>query len=181
MNGIKYPVQPQRAGNIVPALSPVNTAPQLFKNVAIRMARRRWLEEGIPKLFGYLAIVRHAIPTPFLPNISTSSSSERTALASSFPIKSLSWSRTHSDECLSPPSDAGSADEKKNFSTNIPRGVSIYLLETTRLAALSWIPTMSAIAPWVSLIRPLSSSLNNSLTPSIYEKSNIGFCGNSCS
>ena len=59
-------------------------------------------------------------------------SSERTALGFSVSIISLMRCRTASEECDSPSPAAAIAEVKKYFSSKMPRGDAMYLLDVTR-------------------------------------------------
>ena len=59
-------------------------------------------------------------------------------------IRLLILWRTASAEWAAVPSDEAMAAVKKNFSSNTPRGVAIYLLVVTRDTVDSCIPTASA-------------------------------------
>ena len=76
--------------------------------------------------------------------MSTSVSSESTADGASASISERMRSRTDSDECASPPDAEPSADVKKYRSSNVPRGVIMYLFTVTRLIVDSCIPIASA-------------------------------------
>src|SRR5260370_41271855 len=93
----------------------------------------------------YLATVRRAMSMPSRFKYSTSLSSDRTDWGTS---ASMSWRirwRTASEECTSPvPSADEIAEVKKYFSSNMPRGVDMYLLEVTRLTADACIAMASA-------------------------------------
>src|SRR6266851_2958274 len=119
------------------AASALGTTVGRLRPMPRRPSRRRSADEGMRMASRYLATVRRAISTPSSFNRSTMRSSDNGWWEFSPPTRRRMRERTDSDDTTTPGVRAGSAEVKKYFSSKMPRGVAMYLLEVTRLTVLS--------------------------------------------
>lgn len=111
-----------------------------------RICRRRCTEEGMFIASRHFVTVRRAISMPISLSLKAMSSSVSTSGGDSVDSIALIWWRTASAECAVLPWEEAIAAVKKFFSSNTPRGVSIYSFDVTRLTVNACMLIASATA-----------------------------------